>query len=388
MTQVYDVIVVGAGGMGSAAFYHLAKAGQRVLAIERFELGHSRGSSHGETRIIRKAYFEGAKYVPLVRTAYSLWHELSFAAGRPLIFRTGSLEMSEPGHDFVERSRASCVAHGLPYELLDTREVKRRFPAFHLASGTCAIFQPDGGYVLSEAAIAAHARLAVAAGGQLHTGETVLDYRPTGHGGIEVRTDRARYSCGQLVLTTGPWMSALVPALAGHLATFKQAIAWFTPKQPELFEPVHFPVFIHFGDHGEFYGFPAYGASGVKVGGPHFGREAIDPDNPDRNPSPGQLAGLQGFLARTLPDLAGPPNRATGCIYTKTPDEDFIIDQLPGTPQVLVVSPCSGHGYKFAPVIGEIITELVTKGQTRHDISPFAFKRFGVTAGDPTLTPC
>ncbi len=378
MARHYDAIVVGLGGVGTAAAYQLSRRGQRVLGIERFEIGHQQGSSHGETRIIRLAYFEGTTYVPIVRRAYRLWQELGRAAGSPILYRTGSLEMSEPGYDFVDRSRASCLDHGLAHEMLDVDAVKQRFPAFELSAGTRAIYQPDGGYVLCEAAIDAHARLARSAGADLHTGEIVLDFRATADGGVEVRTDRGRYSAGHLVLTAGPWMRQLVPALHDHLATFKQTIAWFAPFRAELFQPPTFPVFIHFGDDGEFYGLPMHSGRGMKVGGPHFAREPIDPDVTDRTPSSSQLAALQAFMARHLPAAASPPQQPTGCIYTKTPDEHFIIDRLPGTPQVLMISACSGHGYKFAPALGEIAAELVVDGATTQAIEQFSLARFGL----------
>ncbi len=376
---IYDTIVVGLGGIGSATAYQLSKRGQRVLGLERFDIGHGQGSSHGETRIIRLAYFEGTTYVPIVSRAYRLWQELGQLIGTPLLHRTGSLEMSEPGYDFVDRSRASCLDHDLPHEILDAAEVMRRFPAFRLRPGTRAILQPDGGYVLCEEAIDAHVRLARSHGAQLQTREAVLDFRPTGHGGIEVRTDRGRYTAGNLVLTAGPWMRQLVPALHEVLATFKQTIAWFPPSQAADFLPSAMPVFIHFSDDGEFYGMPMHSARGVKVGGPHFAREPIDPDNADRTPSPPQLAALQDFMERHLPAAAGPARQPTGCIYTKTPDEHFIIDRLPGMEQVHVVSACSGHGYKFAPAIGEMIAERVITGTTRHAVEQFSLARFGVT---------
>ncbi len=376
MAHTYDTIVVGIGGMGSAALYHLAKRGQRVLGLERFEIGHAQGSSHGETRIIRLAYFEGSNYVPIVQRAYKLWDALSAEAGVALIRRTGSLEMSEAGFDFVDRSLASCLDHGLPHELLDAAAAMQRFPAFRLHRETRAIFQPDGGYVLCETALRAHVDLAQHHGAQLRTGETVLEFRPTAHGGVEVRTDRATYTAGSLVVTAGAWMRQLVPALAAPLVTTKQVIAWFQPRAEETFRPGTMPVFIHFGANGEFYGFPQQSAQGVKVGGPHFGRVFIDPDQPDRTPEPHQIAALQGFMARHLPDAAGPPIAASGCIYTSTPDEHFVIDRLPGTPQVVVMSPCSGHGYKFAPAMGEIAADLATTGQTWADIEPFSMRRF------------
>jgi sarcosine oxidase len=376
MTQTFDTIVAGVGGMGSAALYHLAKRGQRVLGLERFEIGHTQGSSHGETRIIRMAYFEGSNYVPIVQRAYQLWDELSAEAGTDLIRRTGSLEMSEAGFDFVDRSLASCLDHGLPYELLDAAETMQRFPAFRLHPETSAIFQPDGGYVLCEAALRAHVDLARHHGAQLRTGETVLEFKPTPHGGVEVRTNRATYTAGSLILTAGAWMQQLVPALAGTVTTSKQAIAWFAPRTEALFRPGNMPVFIHFGAEGEFYGFPQHSAQGVKVGGPHFARVPIDPDQPDRTPEPHQIDALRGFMARHLPDAAGPPIAASGCIYTSTPDEHFVIDRLPGTPQVVVMSPCSGHGYKFASAMGDIAADLAIKGHTWADIAPFALSRF------------
>lgn len=376
MADAYDVIVVGLGGMGAAAAYHLSAHGLRVLGLERYDFGHGRGSSHGETRIIRLAYFEGSAYVPIVQRAYRLWQDLGERIGAPLLFRTGSLEMSEEGHDFVDRSEASCRDHGLPFELLDAAETMRRHPAFKLHPNTRAIFQPDGGFVLSEAGIRAHADLATAHGALLRTGETVLGFDETGAGRVSVRTDKGSYSAAQLVLTAGPWMPQLVPALGRSLETFKQTLGWFVPRHRELFAPSAFPVFIHFSSEGEFYGFPLYGDRGVKVGGPHFAREPIDPDEPDRVASPRQVKALEGFFDRHLPDAAGPAQTPTGCIYTKTPDEHFIIDRHPAMRQALLVSACSGHGYKFAPAIGEIVADLVVDDRTRHDISLFSLSRF------------
>jgi sarcosine oxidase len=376
MPQTFDTIVAGVGGMGSAALYHLARRGQRVLGLERFEIGHTQGSSHGETRIIRMAYFEGSNYVPIVRRASQLWDELSAETGCALIRRTGSLEMSEPGFDFFDRALSSCLDHGLPHELLDAEQAMRRFPAFRLHPETRAIFQPDGGYVLSDAALRAHVDRAQHHGAVLHTGEVVRGFQPTNHGGVEVRTDRATYTAGNLVLTAGAWMRQLVPELAAALQTSKQAIAWFAPRAPAAFQPGVMPVFIHFGATGEFYGFPQHSAQGIKVGGPHFARVPIDPDTADRTPEPQQVAALRGFVERHLPGAAGLPSATMGCIYTSTPDEHFIIDLLPGAPQVVVMSPCSGHGYKFASAMGEIAADLAIKRQTWADITPFSIARF------------
>jgi sarcosine oxidase len=376
MTKTFDTIVAGVGGMGSAALHQLARRGQRVLGLDQFETGHTQGSSHGETRIFRLAYFEGSNYVPILRRAQQLWRDLGTAAGQPLLHTTGSLEMSEPGYDFFDRSQASCLEHGLPHEILDVADVRRRFPAFQLRPGTRTLFQPDGAFVLSEVAIRAHVALARTAGAELHTGEKMLDFKPTADGGVQVRTDRATYNAGNLVLTTGPWIRDFVPQLMQPIATFKQTIAWFTPRKLENFLPATLPVFIFFGDQGDFYGMPQYSTRGFKIGGPHFARVPIDPNNPDRTPAPEQLSALQDFLAAHMPDAAGQPIAAAGCIYTKTPDEHFVIDRLPGASQVIVVSACSGHGYKFTPAIGEIVAQLVVDGATTADIAPFAIARF------------
>ncbi len=379
MAHTFDTIVVGIGGMGAATLYHPAKRGQRVLGLERFQLGHTRGSSHGETRAIRKSYFEGAHYVPLVLRAYDLWDALSIEAGQHLIHRTGTLEMSEPGIDYFERSQACCLEHGLEHQIFDAPETMRRFPAFRLQSETRALYQPDGGYVMCDAALQAHVALALHHGAGLHTGETVHDIRATSDGGVELRTSERTYFAGHVVLTAGPWMRQLVPALADILVTTKQALAWFSPPIPNSFQRGVFPVFIHFSAAGEFYGFPLHGdqpTQGVKIGGPHFARVPLDPDADDRSPEPHQIQALQGFSDRYLPGIAGPPVAAIGCIYTSTPNDNFIIDWVPDSPQVLFVSACSGHGYKFAPAIGEVAADLVTQHSSRTDIKPFSLARF------------
>jgi sarcosine oxidase len=377
MANHFDVIVAGVGGMGSAACWQLAKRGQRVLGLERFDIGHGNGSSHGMTRIIRLAYFEHPDYVPLLKRAFTLWREAGDAAGMQLLFETGSIDLAPEGAGFVEGSLKSCLEHDLPHEVLDNREIARRFPAFHLTERHKGLWQPNGGFIASERAIHAHVGLALAAGADIRVHEPLLDWQPTADGGVVVRTERGTYSAGRLVLTAGPWMKQHVPALAPHLSTVKQAIGWFTVKRPELFSIGNFPVFILTVDEGSFYGFPLWEHPGFKLGGPHFGREPIDPNEPDRTPSPRQVGLIKECLKRYLPDAAGAPLTLRGCIYTVTPDEHFIIDTLPGLPQVVVASPCSGHGYKFASVVGEITAELATEGRARLPIDFLSLKRFG-----------
>jgi sarcosine oxidase len=375
----YDVIVAGIGGMGSAACYHLAKRGQRVLGLEKFDLGHTMGSSHGLTRIIRIAYFEGEQYVPLLKRAAQLWKETGEEAGTELFYVTGSLDIAPEGDGFVEASRDSCIRHGLVHEVLDRREITKRYPAFQLTPKHQALWQPDGGFIASERAIYAHAGLAMKHGADLRFNEPILSWKPTVNGGVEVRTARTTYTAGHLVLSSGAWMPELVPALGKVEHIVKQAIGWFGVKNPAQFQPDKFPVFILTVEEGNFYGFPLWEHPGFKLGGPHFAREPIDPNNPDRTPSAKQVAAIRDCLKKYIPDAAGDPLTLKGCMYTVTPDEHFVVDRLPDTPQVIALSPCSGHGYKFCSVLGEVAADLVTKGETPFDISALSIRRFGVS---------
>ncbi len=374
----YDVIVAGIGGMGSSACYHLAKRGQRVLGLERFDLGHSMGSSHGLTRIIRIAYFEGEHYVPLLKRAAQLWKETGDEAGTQLLYVTGSLDIATEKEGFVEASHQSCIRHDLPHQILDRREIEQRYPAFRLTPQHRALWQPDGGFVASERAIYAHAGLAMKHGAELRFNEPILSWKATANGGVEVRTERTTYTAGSLVLSSGAWMPELVPALGKVEHIVKQAIGWFGVKNPAQFQPDQFPVFILSVEEGNFYGFPLWEHPGFKIGGPHFARELIDPNSPDRTPSPRQVAAIHDCLKKYIPDAAGDPLTLKGCMYTVTPDEHFVVDRLPDTPQVIALSPCSGHGYKFCSVLGEVAADLVIKGETPFDIKELSIQRFKI----------
>jgi len=371
----YDVIVAGVGGMGSAACYHLAKRGQKVLGLERFDLGHVMGSSHGLTRIIRIAYFEGEQYVPLLKRAAILWEETGREAGTQLFFKTGSLDIAPEGAGFAESSQKSCLEHDLPHEMLSRAEIARRYPAFTLPEGHIANWQPDGGFIASERGIFTHAGLAMKHGAELRFNEPILSWKTTPAGGVEVRTERQTYTAGSLVLASGAWMPELVPVLGRTETIVRQAIGWFAVRKPELFQPDRFPVFILTVDEGNFYGFPLWEHPGFKLGGPHFAREPIDPNDPDRTPSAKQVAAIRDCLRKYIPDAAGDPMTIKGCMYTVTPDEHFVVDRLPDAPQVIALSPCSGHGYKFCSVLGEVAADLVTKGVTPFDISSLSIRR-------------
>jgi sarcosine oxidase len=370
----FDVVVVGVGAMGSAALYRLARRGARVLGIERFSPGHDRGSSHGETRIIRLGYFEHPSYVPLVRRAYALWRELEAASGRTLLHTTGIAEIGPPDGELVAGTLAASRLHRLPHETLDAAETMRRFPAFQIPSDHVAVLQPDGGFVAVEPAIEAQVALAQAAGAELRTGVAVHSLAPFGNA-VRVGTSQGDIEAGAAIIAAGPWIKALVPGLPVHVT--REVMAWFEPSDPALFAAGRFPVFILESRHGMHYGFPLHGSPGVKIAKHHHRNETVEPDRVDRTVSAADEALIRGALAEHIPAANGPLAAAKTCLYTVTPDRDFIVDRLPHAPNIVVASPCSGHGFKFAPAIGEILADLAMAGATQYDISRFRLGRFG-----------
>jgi sarcosine oxidase len=376
----FDVIVVGVGGMGSAACYHLARRGKRVLGLERFDIPHAMGSSHGVNRIIRLAYYEDPRYVPLLRRAYELWRALQDECGEQLLYVTGSIDASDRDGDVFHGSLRSCELHNLPHEVLTSGELSRRFPAFRLPAGHMALFQPEGGFLLSERCIVAHVFGALAAGAEIRARERVFFWEPFGDG-VRVETDRGTYEADRLVLSAGAWMTRLVPSLAPVVQPERQVLAWLQPTRADHFTPERFPVFNLTVEEGRYYGFPVFGIPGFKVGRYHHRDEQIDPDDFDREPNAADEAVLREFAVRYFPDGAGATMTLKSCIFTNTPDEHFIIDVLPESPRVVVASPCSGHGFKFCSVVGEILADLVTRGATDHDIELFDLSRFATAIG-------
>jgi len=371
----FDTVVVGVGGMGSAALCHLAQRGHRVLGIEQFGIPHEMGSSHGFTRIIRLAYFEHPAYVPLLRRAYALWRVAGAAFGESLLGTTGSLDIGLPGGGLVEGSRQACELHGLPHEVLSAAEVHRRFPGYELPDEASAVFQPDGGYLLAERCVVAHATLAQRAGAEVRVGERVLAWEANGSG-VRVSTDRAVYGAGRLVLTAGAWMGKLAPVLAGVARPERQVVGWFHPLAPGLFEPARFPVFNMRVAEGTFYGVPAVGRPGLKVGRWHHLRETVDPDAIDRTCSARDEEVLRQCVNRYFPQATGPTLALNACMFTNSPDEQFIIDLHPAHAQVSLAAGFSGHGFKFCSVVGEIMADLAESGHTQHDIGMFTLERF------------
>jgi sarcosine oxidase len=361
--------------MGSAALCHLARSKLRVLGLERFEPGHERGSSHGRTRIIRQGYFEHPSYVPLVQRAYSLWRELERACGRKLLTVTGIAEIGRPDGVLVQGTLTASREHGLPHQILSAHELMRLYPAFRLPKDYVAVVQPDGGFVEAEAGIRAHLQLAVAAGAGIRTGERVLAIEDVGHC-VRVRTEQRMLEAARVIVTAGAWTTSLLPELPLPLQATRQVLLWVRPQQPELLRTGWFPVFMIESEDGIHYGFPLHGSEPMKVAKHHHRSEVVDPETYDRHVSEADEALVLQPLRRYLPAATGPVVTAKTCLYTMAPDGDFVIDRVPGRPNIVVASPCSGHGFKFAPAIGQALVELAFGGRTGLDLSRFRIGRF------------
>jgi sarcosine oxidase len=370
----FDVVVCGLGAAGSAALYQLARRGVRALGLERFAPGHERGSSHGETRVIRLGYFEHPSYVPLVRSAYAQWREIEAAAGRQLLHVTGIAEIGPPDGVLVAGTLASMTQHGLLHEILAGPELMRRYPAFAVPPSFVGVVQPAGGYLEAEPSVEAMVGLAKAKGAEIRAGETIAAIAPVA-GGVRITTDRGVIEAGAAIVALGAWIKALLPDLPAPIRVTRQAMAWFEPLDPAPLGGGRLPVFLLESRHGIHYGFPPR-SSLIKVAKHHHRDQSVDPDTYDRTVSAEDEALIRAAVSEHLPAANGRMVRAKTCLYTMTPDGDFIIDRLPGAPQVVVASPCSGHGFKFAPAVGAILADLATTGATAHDISRFALTRF------------
>lgn len=383
----YDVIVVGLGGMGSAAARHLARRGRRVLGLDRFTPGHDRGSSHGGSRIIRLAYFEGPAYVPLLLAAYDRWRALERDAGTELLTRTGGLLLGPPGSELVARSRATAEQCDVAFEMLDAAEVRRRVPTLAPDDDTVALFDPAGGLVPAEATVSAGLRLATAAGADLRFGETVTgwDADPAGEG-VTVRTAAGEFVAAHMVVSAGAWSPALLAGMALPLTAERQVHTWFEPPGgPAPFLPDRHPVWVWdrtgAGDPDTFrdfvYGFPATPGDEGRVKINVMLDTVCDPDAVDRTVSDDELTCIAAVVGGCLAGEAGAVARAEVCMFENTPDNHFVVGPHPGHRQVTVAAGFSGHGFKFVPLIGEIVADLVCDGKTPHPIGLFDPARFG-----------
>jgi sarcosine oxidase len=371
-----DVIVVGLGVIGGSAAYQLAARGAQVLGLDRYSPPHALGSSHGHTRIIREAYFEHPGYVPLIQRAFTTWELIERASGTRLLTTTGGLMIGPRNGMVAGGAKRSATIHALAHEELAADEVHRRFPALRLSGDMIAIHEPKAGVLQAERTVSTLLALARAQGARLHFDEPVLSWSSTA-AGVEVRTARQTYSAARLILAAGPWIASLWNDVPVRLQVERTRVFWFRElSDPAVFQPDRLPIFaIEFLPDRMLYGFPNFG-DGVKVALHYQGEPARPDDPPPQAATPGRLRQIRALLQRHLPLANGELIDAQTCMYTNTSDLHFIIDVHPSQPHVIVASPCSGHGFKFASVIGEILADLALEGRTPFDISMFSLRRF------------
>ena len=373
MIAEFDVAVIGLGAMGSAALSFLAARGVKTIGIDAYYPAHTLSSSHGDSRLIRLGYFEDPSYVPLLQRAYRNWRALETRLRADILTITGVLQIGAEDSKIVAGTRASCKMHELAHEVLDKAEMARRFPAFQLDEEEIAVLDPQGGYLRPEAAVMGYLKLAAQDGAVLHFGERVTAIE-TSDRGVKIRSANAQYRATKVVVATGSWIAELVPQLQAHAVPIRQVVAWYQPRDGFSTEPQRMPCFLRDErEEGSYFGFPAIGVDGVKVGRHAHFREPIDPNQPNPSVNNADTALLDGFIAKRLPAAAGLRANAVTCRYTMLPSEDFLLDLAPGNPNVVVASPCSGHGFKFTSVVGEVLADLALEGGTSLPIAAFSF---------------
>jgi len=378
-TSHYDAVVLGCGGVGSAALYHLARRGTRVLGLDRFNPPHDQGSSHGETRIIRLAYFEHPDYVPLLRRAFELWEALERDSGQRLYQETGLLQVGPLDGRVLPAVFESAANHDLEVEELNAATIERRFPGFQVPTSMHGAFERRAGSLRVEACVAAHLALATRHGGELRTGVTVEGWHTTDTG-VGLQTDRGSITADKLVITAGAWAEPLLTDLGIQLEVRRKSLFWYPTNDTNHSAAHGCPAFLFEGPAGSqagiFYGFPRLDGSGVKVGEHSGGQPVADPLAVDRKVDPGDQSRIEAFLARHLPSVRPPHNRHATCLYTLTDDEHFLVDRHPRFPQVAFAAGLSGHGFKLAGVLGEALADLSLDGSTSLPIDFLSAARF------------
>jgi sarcosine oxidase len=376
--RAVDVIVVGGGAMGSAAAWRLARAGHRVRLLEQFAFGHEQGSSHGPSRMIRIAY-PAPEYVELGQEAFRLWDELQLEAGssESLLLRTHGMNVGVPHADAMEEVARTLDTLGVPYERLDHDELGRRYPQYTFPEGSIGIYQEDYGILAASRCVAALAARARAKGAELYDEEPVVEIAPDGDG-VTVRTTRGTHLAERVILTAGSWLGPLLAPLGIDLplTVLQEQLAFFRVLDPAAYTPDRLPLLMHRFPGTTSLGsvFPIYGHEGVKVMLDRIGLR-VDPGNPDRTIDPARLERLRAYAAELMPGITGEILETTSCRYTMTPDEDFIIDHHPEHRQIVIASPCSSHGFKFAPVIGQLLADLAVNEKTPYPMARFRLDR-------------
>ena len=381
MTTDAEIIVVGTGGVGSAALYHLASRGVRVLGIDRFPGGHDRGSSHGHSRISRLAYFEHPDYEPLLRRAYDLWAELERMQVESLLLRTGLLEVGPPKGPTIRGVLAAASQHRLVVEELSPDECRRCFPGFVVPDGSVAVFEAQAGVLRVERCVLAHLEQARRSGASAVFGESVLGWTATSSG-VEVTTDKNVYRAGGLVVTAGPWAGELLGSLRVPLQVRRKHLHWYPGPAESYAAEFGCPAFLFETGVGDFYGIPAFDGYGLKAGEHSGGAVVADPLVDDRSIDMEDRRRVETFLETHLPRLGRPASDHRTCFYTISPDCHFVVDRHPEHANVAFAAGLSGHGFKFTGVLGEALADLVTTGRTE---LPIGFAWAGAVASPGQL---
>ena len=370
-SHIYDAIVIGAGGMGSATAYHLAKSGADVLVLEQFQRGHIFGSSHGETRIIR-FFYDKSFYTELMKTAYSEWRDLESASGKQLLFITGSISLGKNGNQYTTAVRQSLDAAGVESEWWDTEQLAKRFPQFRVSNDMDILWQKDTGFLYASECVLTHLQLAEQHGAKIREEFRVthIDWEmdvPT------VYAEDSEFYGRKIVITAGAWTNVLLAEIDFPLKVTRQQVCYYQSLDP-LFQPNQFPVFTEITVGGEFlYGVPYFGKNGLKVARHGKGRYVFA-DRCNREPDADYIDRIDAYVQKRIPRL-GKSTHAEVCLYTETPDEDFVIDAHPDCPDILIAAGFSGHGFKFCSLVGRIMSELALTGETAFDINPFRIDR-------------
>ncbi len=376
---MYDAIVIGAGGMGSGAAYHLARSGAKILVLEKFERGHTFGSSHGYSRVIR-LFYDKKFYIELAKAAYREWRSLEKASGVQLLFPTGSVLIAPEGHNYVLTARDGLEAAGVESEWWGKEQLFERFPQFKIPDGTSVLWQEDTGFLHASECILTHLKLAEQHGAEVREEISVEGIDFKGHT-PEVITKEERFRADKVIVTAGPWAGQILGELGLPLTVTRQQVVYYRPKDPSLFQLGQFPIFVDVTWGEFFYGFPAFGREGVKVARHDIGLEKVSPDTCNRTPDAEYIEHLRAFLKERIPDAAGDAIHGEVCLYTETPDEDFIIDTHPDCADIIIAAGFSGHGFKFCSLVGKILSEMALDGGTHFDIQPLRIARFETVDG-------
>jgi monomeric sarcosine oxidase len=370
----FDVIIVGGGTMGTAAAWALARRGQRPLVLEQFQHVHSYGSHGGETRIIRHAYAESPEYVPLVKRADRLWQELEEESGERILVRSGGLELAAPGYSHARDARLAADLHGLDYEWLTPEEANRRWKALRVPDGWDVLYSADSGFLLTEPALREMGAAATRLGARI-VDQTPVTSWGASPDGVWVITPNERFEAAALIVTAGAWSGPILQEVGLPIEIRRKTLWWQQVDNLEDYRPDRFPVFITDSAHGSIYGFPVHGTPGLKIAN-HAGGEIVDPNSVDRTTNAGENRDCVALASELLPGVGPMVVKSAVCLYSVTPDTDFIVDRIPTAPNVVFGAGFSGHGFKFTPAIGELLADLIAE-PSAEAMPRLALSRFG-----------